>query len=190
MVLARTCPGPPSELSTRFSDASDNSPEVLAVSPGVDPVLALSEYGPYLVGGIVTLDDASLNMEIAVHGGANALVPVVACRSFDTSSAQTFIRRDVLDGILLVWEESVACKRTCALRSWGGFGEPAALQTSTSIRLSVRYFRADEPRCSLAVWAGEVPTSVMQHAVLLGGDSWVCFNKRYYRSLPPQSSDH
>ena len=56
---ACACPGPPSEFSTCFSDASaDHSPEVLAGAPSVDPSLALSEHGPCLVGGTITLDDA------------------------------------------------------------------------------------------------------------------------------------
>ena len=32
--------------------------------------------------------------------------------------------------------------------------------------------------------------SAMQHAVLLGRDSWVYFNYRTYHSLPPRPSDH
>ena len=34
------------------------------------------------------------------------------------------------------------------------------------------------------------PPSVMQHAVLLGRDSWMRFINRSYRSLPPRPSDH
>ena len=30
----------------------------------------------------------------------------------------------------------------------------------------------------------------MQHAVLLGRDSWMRFNNRIYRSLPPRPSGH
>ena len=74
MALARACPGPPSEFSTCFSDApADNSPEVLAVTPGVDPSLALPEHGPCFGGGVITLDDASFTTKIAVHSGVNAL---------------------------------------------------------------------------------------------------------------------
>ena len=61
---------------------------------------------------------------------------------------------------------------------------------STSVRLSAQLFRADEPTCSLAVWACVVPPSVMQHAVLLRRDSWMCFNNRAYHSPPPRPSDH
>ena len=34
-----------------------------------------------------------------------------------------------------------------------------------------------------------LPPSVMQHAVLLGRDSWMRFNSRSYPSLPPRPSD-
>ena len=82
MALARACPGPPSEFSTCFSDApADSSPEVLAITPGVGPSLALPGHGPCLVGGIITLDGASFTTKIAVHSGANASRPMVAWRS-------------------------------------------------------------------------------------------------------------
>ena len=81
-ALVRACPGPPSEFSTCFSDApADSSPEVLAITPGVGPSLALPGHGPCLVGGIITLDGASFTTKIAVHSGANASRPMVAWRS-------------------------------------------------------------------------------------------------------------
>ena len=124
MALARACPGPPSEFSTCFSEGpADNSPEVLAVTPGVDPSLALPKHGPCLVGGIITLDDTSSTTKTAVHSGANALAPFGCVALLDAGSPQTFIRRDVLDSMLL--------------DLWGGFGESGPLQTSTSVRLSV-----------------------------------------------------
>ena len=47
---------------------------------------------------------------------------------------------------------------------------------STSVLLRVQFFRVGQPTSSLAVWACVVPPSVMQHAVLLGRDSWMRFN--------------
>ena len=118
MALARACPGPPSEFSTCFSDApADSSPEVLAVTPGAVPSLALPENGPCLVDGIITLDDASFTTKIAVHSGANALAPYGCVALLDTGSPQTFIIRDVLDSMLSVGVASVACERKCAPRS-------------------------------------------------------------------------
>ena len=157
-TLARACPGPPTEFSTCFSDApADSSPEVLAVTPGAVPSLALPENGPCLVDGIITLDDASFTTKIASHSGANAVAPCGCVALLDTGSPQTFIRRDVLDRMLSVGAAPVACERSCTPRSWGGFGESAPLQTSTSIRLSVQCFRTDESTCSLAIWACVVP---------------------------------
>lgn len=66
-------------------------------------------------------------------------------------------------------------------------------QTSTSVHLSVQLFQTDLPGCPLAVQNGPtffVPSSVMEHAVLLGRDSWMRFSNRFYRSLPPHPSDN
>ena len=92
--------------------------------------------------------------------------------------------------MLLVGAASVACERPCSPRSWGGFGEPSPLRTSSSIRLSVHFFRDNEPTCSVTVWAFVVPPSVMQHAILLVRDSWMRFDTRSYPALPPRLHDN
>ena len=68
---------PPSEFLTCFSDVpADRTPEVLAVTPGVDSSLALPEHGPCLVDGIITLgNDASFTSKITVNSGANTVAP-------------------------------------------------------------------------------------------------------------------
>ena len=105
-ALARACPGPPSEFSTRylFSNApAYHSPEMLAVASGVDLSLALPEHGPCLVGGIITLEDDSFTTKIAVHSGANALATFGCVVLLDTGSPQSFIRRDVLERACSRW---------------------------------------------------------------------------------------
>ena len=83
--LWRACQGPPTEFSTCFSDTpANNSPEFLAVTPGVDPSSAPPEHGPCLVGGVITLDDASFPTKTAVHSGANALAPFGCVSLLDT----------------------------------------------------------------------------------------------------------
>ena len=77
--------------------------------------------------------------------------------------------------MLLVGAASVTCEPKGAPRSLGGFGESIPLQTSTSVSLSVHYFRDDERTCFLAAWAYVVPPSVVLTAVLLGHDSWLRF---------------
>ena len=63
LTAASARQGPPSEISAYFSDASaDQSHEVLEITSGVGSGLALTEHGPCLVGGTVTLDNVSFTM--------------------------------------------------------------------------------------------------------------------------------
>ena len=57
---------------------------------------------------------------------------------------ETFIRRDVLDCMLLVGAASAAGERPCIPRSWAGIDEYAPLRTSTSICLTVQFFRGND----------------------------------------------
>ena len=185
------CQGPPSDIPAYFSGApADQSPEVLAIASRGASDRALPEHGPCLVRGTVTLDDVSFTTEIAIHSGGDAIAPYRCTALLDTCSSQTFIRRDVLDRMLLVGAASSACERPSSPRSRGGFGESVPLRPATRSRPSVQFFREKEPTCSLAVWACVVPPPVMQHAVLLGRDSWMCSNTRSYRALPPGPLDN
>ena len=68
MALACTCSCPLSQLFTCFADTpAENSLEVLCVSPGVDPSLAVSQHSPCLVGGIRTHLDACLATKVAIN---------------------------------------------------------------------------------------------------------------------------
>ena len=193
-LSARACPGPPSEFSIHFSDApADHSPDVLAVTSCAAPTSAdtpsLPEHGPGLVGGTITLDDASFTTKITVHSGTTASTVFGCVALLDTGSPQTFTHRDVLEQMLAGRAVAFNCEQGSAPRSWGGFGKSTSLRTSTSIRLSVEFFRAEQPTSSLAVWACVVPLSIMQHAVLLRRDSRMRLNTRSYRSFPPRPSD-
>ena len=50
----------------------------------------------------VTLDDVSFTTKIAIHSGGDAIAPYRCVALLDTGSPQSFIRRDVLDRMLLV----------------------------------------------------------------------------------------
>ena len=133
------CHCPTSELSTYFSDTpADRSQDGLEItSSGVGHSLAISEHGPCLDGCTVTVDDVSRTTKIAVHSGGDAIAPYRCLALIDTGSSHTFIRREVLDHMRLVGADSVAC-------------EAASLRILTGIRLSVKFFRDNEPTCSLA----------------------------------------
>ena len=101
-----------------FSDApADQSQDGLEIASGVGPGLTLSEHGPCLVGGTVTLDDISFTTKIAIHSGEEAIAPYWCVDLLDTGSPQTFIRHDVLDRMFLVGATSVACEWPCSPRS-------------------------------------------------------------------------
>ena len=138
----------------------------------------------------MTLDDVSFTAKTATYSGGNAIGLHRCAAFFDTDSPQNFIRRDVLDRMLSVGTAWSACERPSNTRYWGGFGASAPLRASTRIRLSVHFFRESEPACPLAVWACVAPPLVVQHAVLLGRDSWMRFNTRSYRALSPRSHDN
>ena len=132
VVRGQRCQCPPSDFSTYFSDApADQSQEGSEIAPGVDPSLALSRNGPCLVGGTVMLQDDSFTAKIAIHSGGDAIAPYRCVALLDTDSPKTFIRRDVVDRMLLVGAASVLCERCCSPRSWGSLGESTPLRTST-----------------------------------------------------------
>ena len=73
----------------------------------------------------MTLDGLSLNTEIAIHSGEDAIAPDGCTALLDTGSLQTVIRCDVLDRVISVGTASSACERPRSTRSWDGFGESA-----------------------------------------------------------------
>ena len=73
LAAASACQGPPYEFPTHFSDApADQGQDIMEIASGVGPGLALSEHGPCLVGGTVTLDDVSFTTKFAIHSGGDA----------------------------------------------------------------------------------------------------------------------
>ena len=72
LTAASARQGPPSEVSTYPSNPSADQPQdVLEIASGVGPGLALSSYGPCLVGGTMTLDDVSFTTKFAIHNGGD-----------------------------------------------------------------------------------------------------------------------
>ena len=65
----------------------------------------------------MTLDDDTFTTEIVMHSGGNATAPYRYAALPYTSSTQTFIRRGVLDRMLLVGAASPACERPSSPRS-------------------------------------------------------------------------
>ena len=184
MRLPRSCV----RVSINFTDApADHSPDVLAVAPCTIPALAntpsLPEHSPSLVRSTITLDNASFPAKIATNNSGTATSTAFGCVTLlETGSPHTFIRREVKEQMISAGAVTIYfAGRTLLLVPEGYFRKPFPLRTLTSVCLSAQMFR-------ISVWACVVPPSIMQHEVLLGRDSWMRFNTRSYRSLPPSPS--
>ena len=86
--------------SVHFPDApGDYCPDVPAVAPCAIPALvdtpSLLDLRANLVGGTMTLGDASFTIKIAVHSGTAASTAFDCVALLDTRSSQTFIIQDV-----------------------------------------------------------------------------------------------
>ena len=87
LTAASICHGPLSTFSTNVSDApADQSHEGLERASGVGPSLAQSKHGPCLVRGIVTIDDVSFSIKIALHSGGDAITPYRCVALLDTGT--------------------------------------------------------------------------------------------------------
>ena len=134
------------------------------------------------------MDHSTFTAKIKIHSCLmSAQFGCVAL--LDTGSPQLFITRNAWEHMVRSGVATTICETQTPPRSWGGFGESPPLQTSTAVRLSVQFLHNDQPTVSLAVWTYIVPSEAMQHAVLLGHDSWMRFSDRSYHTLPPRPSD-
>ena len=149
-----------------------------------NPFPSLTEHGPSLLGGIVTVDDASFTTRIKIHSGPTATIRYRLITLLDTGSRQTFITAEVWARMKTCGAATTTCERHAAPRAWGGFGKTAPLLTSTSVLLSVQFLQGDNPSAELAVWARILPPGTM-HPVL-GRDSWMLFEQRTYTTMPRQ----
>ena len=170
----------------------DHSEQVLAVNSveydSRDSVRLLPEHGPCLVGGIVTVDDATFTTRVKVHAGpATSQYGLAAL--LDSGSPAIFINSNAGGTLIAMGAVSDKYITRNANRSWGGFGKARSLQTTEMIRLSVQFLHGDRPSASLAIWAHIVPANSMQYPILLGRDSFMRFNTRSYRTLAAKPLD-
>ena len=156
----RLCPEDTSAATSPsgYPDSLPNVPlhhgsDVLAVMSAVHSgqhSSLLTEQGPCLVAGVVTMDVSSFTTKIKMHSGP-AGVQLGCVALLDTGSPQTFIHTEPLESMKRAGSTSAICERHTPLRSWAGSGKFQPLQTSTALRLSVHFFHDDHPTVSLAV---------------------------------------
>ena len=170
-----------------LDDAPDDQPfDVLHIASSSTTARndLIPEQGPDLVGGTLLMDSDSYTTRIRLHGGPTASSSLLTTALLDTGSPVSFVSDSVVDSMIAGGALSANCVRHSTARSWGGFGDGPALETTKSVRLTVKFLNGPSTTASLAVWACVVPTAAMGHPVLLGRDSWMRFDTRVFHTLP------
>ena len=147
----------------------------------------MSEQGPDLISGVVTMDDVTFTTLPSLTSGASA-TSHFRCRAlFDTGSPQSFIHQGSFEQMVTTGAADESYVRSTPPRSWSGFGSQEPLNTNPQARLPVQFYHNNTSSASLAVWISIVPNKTMRCLLLLGRDSWMRFHSRSYQTLAPTS---
>ena len=174
---------PHNAVLSAFLDSApdDHTPEVLLTNVTRGDQSLMSEQGPDLIGGVVTVDDVTFTTLPSLTSGASA-TSQFRCRALlDTGSPQSFIHQGVFEQMVATGAADESYVRSTTPRSWSGFGSQESLNTNRQARLTVQFYHNDTPSASLAVWIYIVPNRTMRCPLLLGRDSWMRFHSRSYK---------
>ena len=156
---------------------------LLAQEQRIDAPL-VPEQGPDLIGGVVTMDDATFTTLLSLHSGVSATSRFNCRALLDTGSPQTSIHQRAFDQMVALGAADASCVRFTTPRTWSGFGSRQLLSTNRQARMTVQ-FHHGTTSASLAVWMYIVPNETMRCPLFLGRDSWMRFPSRAYQTLPP-----
>ena len=129
----------------------DHAPEVrLAQEQRIDAPL-IPEQGPDLIGGVVTMDDATFTTLLSLHSGVSTTSRFNCRALLDTGSPQSFIHQGALDQIVATGAADASCVRSTTPRTWSGFGSRQLLSTHRQARMTIQFNHNGTPSASLAV---------------------------------------
>ena len=163
----------------------DHAPEVLLAHEQRSDAPLIPEQGPDLIGGIVTMDDATFTTLLSLHSGVSATSRFNCRALLDTGSPQSFIHQGAFDQMVALGAADASCVRSTTPRTWSGFGSRQLLSTNQQARMTVQFHHNGTASASLAVWMYIVPNETLRCPLLLGRDSWMRFHSRSYQTLPP-----
>ena len=167
----------------------DHTPEVrLAQEQRIDAPL-IPEQDPDLIGGVVTMDDATFTTLLSLHSGVSATSRFNCRALLDTGSPQSFIHQGAFDQMVALGAADASCVRSTTPRTWSGFGSRQLLSTNQQVRMTVQFHHNGTTSASLAVWMYIVLNETMRCPLLLGRDSWMRFPSRSYQTLPHHPDD-
>ena len=172
-------------FASTASVPDDHAPEVLLAQEQRFDAPLIPEQGPDLIGGVVTIDDATFTTLLSLHSGVSATSRFNCRALLDTGSPQSFIHQGAFDQMVALGAAYASCVRSTTPRTWSGFGSRQLLSTNQQARMTVQFHHNGTASASLAVWMYVVPNETMRCSLLLGRDSWMRFHSRSYQTLPP-----
>ena len=108
----------------------DHAPEeLLAQEQRIDAPL-IPEQGPDLIGGVVTMDDATFTTLLSLHSGVSATSRFNCRALLDTGTPQSFIHQGAFDQMGTSGAADASCVRSTTPRTWSGFGSRQLLSTN------------------------------------------------------------
>ena len=95
----------------------DHAPEViLAQEQRIDAPL-IPEQDPDLIGGVVTMDDATFTTLLSLHSGVSTTSRFKYCALLDTGSPQSFIHQGAFDQMIAKGAADASCVRSTTPRT-------------------------------------------------------------------------
>ena len=156
----------------------DHASEVLlAQEQRIDAPL-IPEQGLDLIGGVVTMDDATFTTLLSLHSGVSATSRSNCRALLDTGSPQSFIHQGAFDQMVALGAADASCVRSTTPRKWSGFESRQLLSTNRQARMTVQFHHNGTTSASLAVWMYIVPNETMRCPLLLGRGNWMRFPSR------------
>ena len=90
------------------------------------------------------MDHSTFTAKTKIHSGlSSAQFDCVAV--FDPGSSQSFITPNAREHMVRSGAATTICETQTPPRSWDGFGKSPPLQTSPTVRLSIRFVHDDQP---------------------------------------------
>ena len=108
----------------------DQAPEVLLTNTTRTDEPFISEQGPNLISGVVTMDDATFTTFPSLTSGALATSQFPCRALLDTGSPQSFIHQGALEPMVDTGAAVESYVRSTTPRSWSGFGSQELLSTN------------------------------------------------------------
>ena len=117
----------------------DHAPEVLLTYTQHVTALLLAEQVPYLVSGVVTMDDTTFTTLLSLSSGASGTSRFNYRALHDTGSPQSFIHQRAFDQMVATGAADASYIRATTPKSWSGFGSHQMLSTCRQARMTVQF---------------------------------------------------